>query len=174
MTIMHWLLWKLSRNAFNINTAFLPFALSWWEKYLLSPGMPVAVIPVTRCALCKYVRGAPFLTVRQSHQPPWEGLHSLHWLCAPSNCVSQSSSVFVLTCHDGFAWDFTYIGQVAAQALQFVSSPLVSKGSSSQRSWKVVYRSVGFVCLLFKVVSTQSLSCGKTTEFGDSLFLLRV
>lgn len=116
----------------------------------------------------------PFLTVRQSHQPPWEGLHSLHWLCAPSNCVSQSSSVFVLTCHDGFAWDFTYIGQVAAQALQFVSSPLVSKGSSSQRSWKVVYRSVGFVCLLLKVVSTQSLSCGKTTEFGDSLFLLRV
>lgn len=39
---------------------------------------------------------------------------------APSNYASQSLSVFVVKCHDGFAWDFTYIGQVAAQALHSV------------------------------------------------------
>lgn len=73
------------------------------EKYLLSSGMLAAVILVTRSALCKHVRGTPFLTVLQSHQRPWYGLCSSHRFCAPSNYVSQSFSVFVVMCHDGFA-----------------------------------------------------------------------
>lgn len=36
-----------------------------------------------------------------------------------------------------------------------------------------MYRSVGFVYLLFKVVSVQSLSCDGATEFGDGLFLFK-
>lgn len=90
------------------------------EKYSLSPGTLAAAILVTRSALCKYVWGTPFLIVLQSHQPPWYGLCSSHRFYAPSNYASQSLSVFVVKCHDGFAWDFTYIGQVAAQALHSV------------------------------------------------------
>lgn len=90
------------------------------EKYSLSPGMLAAVILVTRSALYKYVWGTPFLTLLQSHQPPWYGWCSSHWFCAPSNYVSQSLSVFVVMCRDGFAWNFTYIGQLAAQALHIM------------------------------------------------------
>lgn len=33
------------------------------EKYSLSPGMLAATVPLIRNALCKHVRGAPFLAI---------------------------------------------------------------------------------------------------------------
>lgn len=87
------------------------------ENCLPSPGMLATVILVTRHALCKYARGTPFLTVLQSNQPPWYDLCSSHQFCAASNYVSQSLNVFMVMRHDGFAWVFTYLGWVAAQAL---------------------------------------------------------
>lgn len=145
MTIIHWLLWKLSRSTFNINTAFLLCAFSWWKS---THFLQECYNPCEKKCSLQICQRYSFPCCSQSHHPPQYGLGSSVDFCVPSTYVSQSLSVFVIMCCHGFAWDFTCMGQLLPRHFNSVSSPLVWKGSSFQRSWKVVYRSVGFVYLL--------------------------
>lgn len=166
MAIIQWLLWKLSRNAFNINTAFLLFALPWW-KYTCF------LQECRQCDSCdvessvQICPGFPFLTVLQCHQLPWYGLCRSHLFCVTSSSVSQSLSVFVVICHAGIWKTFCLYLAVSVQALHSVFFfSYFEREVFFQRCWKTVYRNVGCMYCLFKVISTCSLCCDRTAEFG--------
>lgn len=110
-----------------------------------------------KCSL-QICQGCSFPYYSQSPHPPQYGLGSSHGFLH-----TQSLHVPPVL---GCVWDnvlswiclrFCLCRTVAAQALQqYVSSPLDWKGSSFQRSWKIMYRSVGFVYLLksgFHIIS---------------------
>lgn len=101
MTIIHWLLWKLSRSAFNINTAFLPMCIFLMEKYSLSPGILAAAVPVMKKCSLEICQTYSFPFCSQIHHRPQYGLGSSRGFLCTQHLVSQSLSEFAIMCCHG-------------------------------------------------------------------------
>lgn len=134
------------------------------EMYLLSPGMLAVWFLWCGEQFCKYVQGSlPCCSAMSSAAMVW----LMQVTSVPSSSASQSLSVFVVICHAGIWKRFCLYLAVSVQALhsEFFFS-YFEREVFFQRCWKTVYRNVGCMYCLFKVISTCSLCCDRTAEFG--------